>query len=74
MDIKKALRIKELRTGKLVCTFRKVAEIIEKEFPQDPNLSGNQFHGEELVKEAMETLYSEPFEDIEDTVKDEWYL
>lgn len=72
MDRDKALRIQELRTGKIKHSLRRISEIIEEEYPQYPDLSGNQLHGSDLVLEAMETLYNKPIQEIEDSIREDW--
>lgn len=74
MDKEKAERIKSLRVGNKVSSFRRVAEIIEDEFPQYPELRGNQLHGKDLVVEAMEFIYGKPFLELSDEILDEWYF
>ena len=77
MDLIKANRIQELRIGNPMHSFRRIAEIIEEEFPEYPELHGNQLHGNQLhgmdlVLEAMETIYGKPIQEIDTKIRDEW--
>lgn len=72
MSPKKALRIQELRTGPVQHSLRRIAEIIEEEFPEYPELSGNQLHGSDLVLQAMEHIYGKPIQELPDSVREEW--
>jgi hypothetical protein len=74
MDIIKARRIQELRTGKIIHSFRRIAEIIEEEFPEYPKLHGNQLYGMDLVKNAMKTIYGKSFLEIDNEVRDLWAM
>ena len=57
MTKSKALRIKELRIGSVQHSARRLAEVIEDEFPMCRDLRGNQLWGMELMAAAMEFLY-----------------
>lgn len=72
MDMKKALRIQQLRTGTVRHSLRRIAEIIEEEFPDIPELSGNQLYGSDLVLEAMEAIYGKSISEIEESIREEW--
>lgn len=53
MNLQKAIRIYELRVGKYKShSDRRIAEIIEDEFPLYPELRGVQMHGRDLCREA----------------------
>lgn len=73
MNLQKAKRIQELRAGKVMHSARRIAEIIEDEFPLYPELRGNQLWGQELIKDALNILYGE-WSSISDTVLEEWGL
>jgi hypothetical protein len=62
MDKAMADRIKELRCGRIVHSWRRIAEIIVEEYPNDfdPELSGNQILGMELCKDAAISLGEDP--------------
>ena len=57
MSMKMAKRVQELRAGERTHSWRALAEVICKEFPEaELGLSGNQLYGEDLCKEAAEKL------------------
>jgi len=65
MDRKIAERVKELRIGDVIHSWRRLSEIICEEFPHYPvecgwesaeAASGNQLHGIDLCREAAEVL------------------
>lgn len=78
MTMEIALRIQKLRTGQRVHTYRKIAEVICDEFPnfdpddQQQDLRGNQLYGQYLCREAMTTLYSKPWYELSDEIRNEW--
>lgn len=53
-SMKMAKRIQELRTGKIVHSWRRIAEIICEEYDEEAehDLYGNQLYGSEMCKEA----------------------
>lgn len=73
MTFKMAHRIKFLRAGPVMHSWRRIAEIICEEFPEETEseLSGNQLYGKELCKDAMEFIYGEWSKIPEDVFK-EW--
>jgi len=68
----KAKRIQLLRAGPIQHSLRRIAEIIEAEYPEYPELSGNQLYGSELVMEAMEFIYGKPINEISDEIRRKW--
>ena len=72
METDKALRIQSLRTGEVAHSFRRIAELIEQEYPEYPELSGDQLHGMDLVAEAMETIYGKPLIEIDESIREIW--
>ena len=73
MDMKKALRICELRTGDVMHSWRRIAEVICEEYPAEPqDLHGNQMFGKDLCEEAMKTIYKKEFQKLEDYIRKEW--
>lgn len=62
VDEKLAKRIKELRCGPVTHSWRRIAEVIVSEYPNDfdSELSGNQLLGMELCTEAAEALGEDP--------------
>lgn len=63
MNKESALLIKKLKLG---CTYRRLAEIY---YPEDHDLHGMQFAGEELCEEAFKALY--PDREMRDQVMGE---
>ena len=75
MTLNKALRIQELRAGKTMHSARRIAEIIEDEYPEYPELRGNQIYGQELMNDALMIIYNvDNFMDIDDDVLEKWGL
>lgn len=73
MDIKKAFRICELRTGDRVHSWRRISEVICDEYSdEDQELHGNQLHGVELCREAMSIIYKKEFKDLGKHIRKEW--
>lgn len=74
MNNKKADRIKQLRTGNLMHSWRRISEIICEEFPdENKELSGNQLHGIDLCKNAMLFLYNaKNINDIPNKIRALW--
>lgn len=75
MDLKKAKRIEELRTGPRVHSWRALSEVICREFTdEDPEMSGNQLHGKyELCWEAMMFLCGvTDMKDVPQEMRDKW--
>lgn len=70
MDRTKAERIYELR--KKGTSMRRVAEIIEDEFPEIPELRGNQLWGKDLIYEAIEELEGMSVVKLSDEKLEEW--
>lgn len=69
----KMMRIRELRAGNPMHSWRRISEIICDEFPEeDQELRGNQIHGKDLCKEAMEYHYGMGFVDLDDETRQEW--
>jgi hypothetical protein len=51
-----ARRVRELRLGPVIHSWRRIAELICKEFPQHakPEMSGNQLFGKDLCRQAAQ--------------------
>lgn len=74
MTLEKALRIRELRVGGPMHSWRRIAEIICAEFPdENQDLTGNQLHGIDLCRSAMVLLCGvEKIQDVPDSVRERW--
>ena len=73
MNMKKALRICELRTGDVMHSWRRIAEVICEEYSgEDQDLHGNQLYGIDLCREAMSVIHKKEFKDLDDHIRDEW--
>lgn len=74
MDLKKAERIKELATGNNKHSWRRIAEIIESEFPTYPQCSGNQLWGRELVRMAFKKMTGRSHMELTEEDEKEWNI
>jgi len=70
----KALRIRSLRCGIPVHSWRRISEIICEEFPdEDQDLKGNQLHGSDLCRDAMALLHGNgDFAKVSNQIRNKW--
>lgn len=74
MDRKKAERIEYLRCGPKMHSWRRIAEIICEEFPDEvQELHGNQMHGIDLCRDAMMFLLGcKRIQDVPNEERERW--
>jgi len=73
MPEEKALLIQKLRTGNPMHSWRRISEIVCELYPdEDQGLHGNQLHGQDLCRQAMETIYGKDVRDLPDEIRNKW--